>query len=50
MYINGRYYGILYPDHGNYPISIGSKPKGTYIIEFRLDKDENYTGFMSAVQ
>ena len=50
VYINGEKYGGVWPYiyDRNYDIHISDKFEGTYVIDFRLDNDENYTGSQSS--
>ena len=50
LYINGEYYNKLaHENNGKYEIAISDKLEGTYFLNFRLDGDENYTGYETSV-
>lgn len=50
-YINGVYYGnLLSPNSfGDYDVSVSDKYEGTYVFTFKLDGDENYTGYETSL-
>lgn len=49
VYINGeQYLNVFYPDHRNKELIISDKSEGTYVIDCRLEGDENFTGYSTS--
>ena len=51
IFINGALYGSSFNSHfeKNYEVLISDKYAGTYNINFRLDGDQNYTGYDTSI-
>ena len=51
VYINGETYGnpLPYNPERSHDIAISDKGEGSYVVDFRLDGDENYTGYDTTI-